>query len=269
MTQAFWFDPALPFVESRRAQHSRACYRGHSHPALSIGAVDLGHSTLSVEGKAAIRLAAGDLVLIPPHLVHACNPDPDGAWSYQMLYLDADWVRALVGECRLPGARVDLGNQAGLCRAGAYQQFCRLNTGLFSPLEPEYKESLLIEFVGSVLTGGEPAVLPVEPLPAWLPRMQQMLARQCELRWPVEQLAEQAGLSRFYFIRAFHAHTGMTPHAFQLDCRINRARVLLRSGYPLAELAQMLGFSDQSHFHHAFKQRVAVTPRQYLGRLSV
>lgn len=33
-TQAFWRDPALPFVESCRAYHSRACYKPHHHPAF-------------------------------------------------------------------------------------------------------------------------------------------------------------------------------------------------------------------------------------------
>lgn len=33
MTRAhseFWRDPALPWIESRRACHSRACYKAHS-----------------------------------------------------------------------------------------------------------------------------------------------------------------------------------------------------------------------------------------------
>jgi AraC-like DNA-binding protein len=259
MSQAFWSDPALPFVESRRAQHSRACYRPHSPPSLSIGAVDAGHSTLAREGGQPLRLAAGDLVVIAPHQVHACNPDLDGEWSYQMLYLDACWLSDLLGE--MPGQGIEY--PAGRCSAEAYQRFCRLNTELFSPLDAEYKESLLIEYIGQLLavSWSSAATRP----PNWLPDILDVLRQQCEQSWPVAQLAARAGLSRYHFIRAFHNHTGMTPHAFQLDSRINRARSLLRSGCPLAELAQSLGFSDQSHFHHAFKQRVAVTPRQFLA----
>ena len=39
-TVQFWSDPAMPCAESRRACRSRACYRPHSHPTFSIGAVD-------------------------------------------------------------------------------------------------------------------------------------------------------------------------------------------------------------------------------------
>ena len=50
VTQAFWHDPALPFVESRRACQSRACYRPHHHPTFSIGAVDEGTSIFTGAG---------------------------------------------------------------------------------------------------------------------------------------------------------------------------------------------------------------------------
>jgi AraC-like DNA-binding protein len=55
----------------------------------------------------------------------------------------------------------------------------------------------------------------------------------------------------------------MTPHAWQLDRRIERARALLEQGMSLADAALQLGFADQSHFQRAFKQRVAATPGEY------
>ena len=55
----------------------------------------------------------------------------------------------------------------------------------------------------------------------------------------------------------------MTPHAWQIDRRIQRARQLLDQELPLAEIAQQLGFADQSHFQRIFKQRVAVNPGEY------
>ncbi|MCD0506285.1 helix-turn-helix transcriptional regulator, partial [Bordetella petrii] len=65
------------------------------------------------------------------------------------------------------------------------------------------------------------------------------------------------------FIRACRAATGMTPHAYQLDLRIVRARRLLRGGLSLSRVAHELGFADQAHFQRAFKQRVAATPGTY------
>ncbi|MHC3146452.1 helix-turn-helix transcriptional regulator, partial [Acinetobacter nosocomialis] len=79
----------------------------------------------------------------------------------------------------------------------------------------------------------------------------------------LEVLAQQIGLSRYAIIRLFKANVGLTPHAFQINLKINQARELLKQGISLAELAVNLGFSDQSHFHKAFKAHTGVTPRQF------
>ena len=79
----------------------------------------------------------------------------------------------------------------------------------------------------------------------------------------LNDLAREAGMSRYHFVRAFSRVVGMTPHAWQLDRRIECARGLLEQGMSLAEAALQLGFADQSHFQRAFKQRVAATPGEY------
>jgi AraC-like DNA-binding protein len=79
----------------------------------------------------------------------------------------------------------------------------------------------------------------------------------------LEELAQRVNLSRYAIIRLFKANAGLTPHAFQINLKINQAREQLKHGIPLAELAANLGFSDQSHFHKAFKAYTGVNPRQY------
>jgi AraC-like DNA-binding protein len=70
-------------------------------------------------------------------------------------------------------------------------------------------------------------------------------------------------MSCYHFVRSFSRVVGMTPHAWQLDLRIQRGRGLLDQGMSLADAALQLGFADQSHFQRAFKQRVAATPGEY------
>ena len=265
-TQQFWRDDAMPYVESRRAQHSRACYRPHSHSTLSIGAVDAGASLLQVAGREDQPLQAGDVVVIPANSLHACNPQPNGAWSYQMLYLDTTWLNGLCEEATHQPPYLAQACPSHRRDPALYRAFCQLNNILFSPTPAALKEEALIAFVGELLLHETP---PSTTPPAWLPEICFQLRDQCEQAWPVACLAAHVGLSRYYFIRLFRQHCGMTPHAYLLDSRIQRARVLLREGDALADLAYRLGFSDQSHFQHAFRQRVAVTPREYQRGLAV
>src|SRR4051812_44928309 len=93
----FWRDADLPMIEGRQATGSLARYRAHTHPTLSVGIVDSGQSTLRL-GRRAISLGTGDVIVIAPDMVHACNPGPDHAWSYRMFYVDAVFARQFTGQ---------------------------------------------------------------------------------------------------------------------------------------------------------------------------
>ena len=248
-----WRDPRLPFVESRRASDSRACYRPHSHSTWSIGVVDRGHSDFSCPGAGRI-LEPGTLISIPAELPHACNPLPGRTWGYQMLYVDVAWMRRWVGE--LP-TEVEVRRDRL-----AYERFQRLNECLFSRRDPDAKGAALAAFLGrgdwrgESLAGPPPAAPELEPVRRWL-------AAPVAEAPSLPELAARLGLSRYQLIRRFQGATGMTPHAYRLDRRIDRARHLLRQGAALTEVAHDLGFADQSHFQRAFKERVAMTPGAY------
>src|SRR5688572_9689270 len=83
-TQHYWRDSALPFVELRSTYSSLQAYKSHFHPQLSFGAVIAGVTRASCSGSERL-LRQGDLVLIAPHVVHACNPVAGRPRSYHML----------------------------------------------------------------------------------------------------------------------------------------------------------------------------------------
>ena len=78
------------------------------------------------------------------------------------------------------------------------------------------------------------------------------------------QLAACEGMSALALLRAFSAATGMTPHAFIVEARLQAARrMLARGGWPLAEIALACGFSHQSHLGSAMRAALGLTPGQY------
>lgn len=80
----------------------------------------------------------------------------------------------------------------------------------------------------------------------------------------VERLAEVAGSSVPVFVRAFKAHTGLTPYQYLLRERIALAeRLLVATRRPVSEIALDAGFATPSHFAAAFRRRVGVTPTAY------
>jgi AraC-like DNA-binding protein len=85
---------------------------------------------------------------------------------------------------------------------------------------------------------------------------------------PLEQLAALAGMSKCHLVHLFHKEVGLPPHAYQIQLRVARARVLVAAGVPLAEVATMTGFADQSHLTRLFKRVVGMPPGQYAALLA-
>ncbi len=79
----------------------------------------------------------------------------------------------------------------------------------------------------------------------------------------LEGLGRLTNLSPFHLHRVFRRQTGMPPHAYQTQVRVNRAKQLLLQGWPLAEVALATGFADQSHLTRHFRRLVGVTPGRY------
>ena len=74
-------------------------------------------------------------------------------------------------------------------------------------------------------------------------------------------LATESLLSAGHFARAFRHSTGLSPHQWLIQCRIEMADALLREGkLSLAEIARACGFADQSHFTKAYARRRGISP---------
>ncbi len=57
----------------------------------------------------------------------------------------------------------------------------------------------------------------------------------------------------------------MTPHAYQMQLKLNEARRLIFQDKSLTEIAYELGFSDQAHFTNTFKKYAnGANPRDVL-----
>ncbi|MBP5199252.1 MAG: AraC family transcriptional regulator [Schwartzia sp.] len=79
----------------------------------------------------------------------------------------------------------------------------------------------------------------------------------------VATMSEKVHVSSYHMIRKFAAENGLTPHQFQMQCRVRKAQELLKQGYKVVDVAHMVGFCDQSHLDRVFKKQVGVSPNQF------
>jgi len=76
-------------------------------------------------------------------------------------------------------------------------------------------------------------------------------------------LAHRTGVTPFRVIRAFREATGLAPHQYLIQVRVERARQLLADGAVPSIAAAMTGFVDQSHLTYHFKKHLGITPGHY------
>ncbi len=77
--------------------------------------------------------------------------------------------------------------------------------------------------------------------------------------------AAECSVSEVYFRKLFAEYMHVTPKQFLIEMRLNKAKQLLSEGVlKIGAVASECGFSNQYHFCRLFKERVGMTPTEYM-----
>ena len=124
-------------------------------------------------------------------------------------------------------------------------------------------EELCLELL---LRTGVPRDATGSAVPGWLLRARELLRDTCMGAAPrsVGEIAGELGVHPVHLARRFRTAFGRSPSEYLRRCRLDRARRMMqRTAAPLAEIAAVAGFADQSHFSNAFRKQFGVTPRTF------
>ena len=109
-----------------------------------------------------------------------------------------------------------------------------------------------------------PLLLPLGDVATPLGKVQATVTEHIREAYPVERLAEIAGVSPRTVARLFVRDLGMTPHEFVEGVRIDHARKLLEATErPMKIVAFECGFGTPDQMRSAFQRRLGVSPLRY------
>ncbi|MBY3417660.1 helix-turn-helix transcriptional regulator [Rhizobium laguerreae] len=133
------------------------------------------------------------------------------------------------------------------------------------PLHDLYGDGLALAMIIDVLKIAKAMPRKRSRLASWqLRRATEFIEENCLRNIRLEELAGLTGLSQSHFSHAFKASTGIAPHQWQTNARLDRAkRLLVESENALTAIAAETGFADQAHFTRVFRKHVGITPASW------
>ncbi|MFP4133486.1 MAG: AraC family transcriptional regulator [Halothece sp.] len=241
------------FVEGKR-------YVRHSHPTYVIGVVESGIEGFWYRGSSQAA-GAKQIVAINPEEPHDGYP-VGGYFCYRMLYPSRQLINQVMahqgGTLYFPKPVINdpqLAQEIATVHAQLNQEISLENEIAFHSVI-----NRLIQRHGrgncQTLTSRRKGYPNVDKARDYIE------SHLCE-RVSLEEVCELTDLPAHTLCRAFARQFGMPPHTYQINRRIQLARNLLASQKSITTVALELGFSDQSHFHRRFRERVGVSPGHY------
>lgn len=261
----FWRDPGLSNLELLRATYITHTFAPHIHEGYAIGVIDKGAERFKY--RRGMHVAPqGSIVVINPGEMHTGEASSEQGWSYRMLYPDISLLQRAAADAVEKRSDIPFFAAPVIYDPVMAQALSRLHAVLAaSPSELE-RESMLTWTLAHLIR--RHADTPARALPsatehAAILKVRAYLEEHSTENVSLEQLATLVNLSPFYLLRVFRAMVGLPPHSYLTHLRVTRAKRLISSSLPLAEVATAVGFTDQSHLNRHFKALVGVTPGQY------
>ncbi len=264
------YDVTEPVLSSRGAQlmyvsisRYDASWRSvmHSHAYAELFYFTMGNGTLQIANET-ISLSPHDCFLVNPHVMHTELSSATDPLEYIVIGLkrvsfhgsNREPRYAIVGDranqrVLLPYFQ-DILRELSLTRAG-YLEACA-----------SILDVLLIKIDRTTHMDVSPA--DSEQVPSACAAAKRYIDKHFQEPITLEDLAQQAGISKYYLSRTFHGCYGVSPMQYLGQRRVLEARHLLSTtDHSQDVIAMLAGFSSPSYFTQAFKRVTGMNPSDF------
>jgi AraC-like DNA-binding protein len=252
-------------LEFLKASFRYQNFSRHIHQGFCVGVIEAGAQGFYRTG--ANHVASRDsIILVNADEVHDGHAITENGWSYKAIY-------------PMPEQLGEVGNELqGISRGTPYfnepvvhdpelaymlRQFFKVLDQSDNKLE---RQSWFVTTMSAlILRHGKStsSLLDTKRSPQTIETIKQYLNDNFQKNVSLNELSELVQLNPQYLVRLFRKHVGMPPHAYQVQTRIHKAKILIRQGVALSDAAIDCGFSDQSHMNLYFKRFYGTSPGRF------
>lgn len=256
----FWLRGGTQHLHAHYVTHA---FTPHTHEEYVFAVVGAGAEAFRYRG-AVHRISPGFVGLVNPGEVHTGYADAAGGWLYRTLYPSVEVIvraaQSFSGDARAPYfSQVVVYDPHLAALVRCYHRRSEFESALAV-------EEALLELTAYAVTryaDGRFSAVREGREPEAVQQVRGFLEAHPQDDVTLGELGVLTGLSPYALLRAFRRHTGLTPHGYRVQRRVEVAKARLLKGEAVAVVATDTGFYDQSHFGKHFKRIVGVTPRVF------
>lgn len=251
------FGAGAPGLERAEVYLSACAFEPHRHDTYAIGITTAGVQTFRYRGARRICLP-GQLHVLHPDETHDGAAATEAGFGYRILYLAPELVREALGGGALPFV-ADPVLQPATGVLGS------LLSDIDEPISDLARAEIAATLADLLLTlGGRPGCRRVAAIDVRAVEVARdyLAAHACE-QTPASDLEQITGTDRFTLARHFRRAFGTSPDRYRTMRRLEFARASVENGTPLAQVAAVTGFADQSHMTRQFKHAYGFTPARW------
>lgn len=257
--------PGVQAVEAA----TRHVFSRHWHEQYGLGVIHQG-AHRSASGRGTVEATAGDAITVNPGEVHDGRPIGDSGRSWRMLYFDPPIIGNALFDMSEGRSDTREFSRPVINRqdvAAAFQRLFLAMTRGGDNSSAMRDEGLLLALLAGVFRESRD-IGPFCATSVPIDRAKRRIDDQPSAAITLADLARESGLSRFQVLRGFVRATGLTPHAYLMQRRVDLARRLIARGTRLADAAAASGFADQSHMTRMFVRKYGISPGVYAAAFS-
>ncbi len=217
------------------------------------------------------HLADEGVMVLPAAMPRDWHLDRCGEVRHLHLYLDPWLTAEVAAEAELNPDRVEIREAFGASdrRLEVLGRLLLAELRAGDPLGRVYADGLAIALAAHLLRHHSSLTRAVLRGPRKLPavalkRATEYIEAHLADDLSLAAVARAGNYSPYHFARLFKATTGTSPHGYIIRRRVERARLLLdTTDWPLAYIAQEVGFASGSHLARHFRRILGLAPSDY------
>ncbi|SFJ18021.1 AraC-type DNA-binding protein [Bosea sp. OK403] len=259
----YWRDHRLDGLSLMRADFQTQHYAPHRHEAFVIAATEFGGSVVRSRGLVE-QANASTLLAFNPAEPHSGGMGASRRWRYRSLYLEQaaiDEVARGLGIDAVPYFTRNLFADLDLI-----SRFLLLHGVLQDGRDVLQANELMISTFAMLFARYGSGGGRIEPAPRDRVRLKtalEMIRARLNEALSLSDLSQVLALTQYQVISLFKRTTGLTPHVYVTQLRLDVACRRLAQGAGIADVAVDCGFYDQSALTRHFKRCYGLTPLQF------